>query len=261
MNNISREDKDRLLFNKIAEKYAKKDLALSSAYARKYQLNFALRPLLTQRSTLRTILDIGCGIGAPSEYLQRKYKNYIGLDHSRSLINIAQSLYQGNNIRFIAGSIDDINKYNINFFNIDLVMMIGVLHHLTNIKKKLDKLIESAVPSTIFVAIEPNKANFFIQLLRRVRKKVDVSYSKEQTYFSKSELFNIFERAGFRDIELRYQGFFSPPFAQVVIKPQLIGIILSKFAVLIDKIIDALLLEKLKFLSWNIVIKAKFPKK
>ena len=72
--------------------------------------------------------------------------------------------------------------------------MIGVLHHLTNIKKKLDKLIESAVPSTIFVAIEPNKANFFIQLLRRVRKKVDVSYSKEQTYFSKSELFNIFER-------------------------------------------------------------------
>ena len=73
MSQTEREQADRALFDRIAPHYAQKDVVASSALARQRQLLAAIETVLHQREDLGTVVDVGCGAGAPARYLAGYY--------------------------------------------------------------------------------------------------------------------------------------------------------------------------------------------
>jgi SAM-dependent methyltransferase len=96
MNQTAREQADRALFDRIAARYAKKDTVEPSSFARRSQLLSAMRPVLQELDDLGTVVDIGCGVGAPARYLAGRYRRYIGVDQSGEMIRAARTFNHGN---------------------------------------------------------------------------------------------------------------------------------------------------------------------
>jgi hypothetical protein len=97
--------------------------------------------------------------------------------------------------------------------------------------------------------------------MRWLRGFLDSTYSREQVFFSRENLQNLFSSAGITDLSIAYQGFVSTPFAEVVMYPQTLIIPLSRLAIAIDCWLDVHLASSLKKFSFNIVVIGRFPKK
>jgi len=245
---------DRDLYNKIAAQYAKKDLAKSSSLARKFQLISAVRPLLRERKGFDTILEVGCGPGASAKYLEGYFKKFIGVDQSDEIINCANSLFKKENIEFVVSNIKDFNFEKI----ADLVLIVGSLHHMTELDQIMERLKKIAKPDAFFVAIEAQRTNPIIQFVRRLRQMVDSTYSEKQHYFSPEELRQLLASHGIKVLDVEYQGYFFPPFAQVILWPQFIFAPLAFLATVVDSFIAKYFPDFLKRFSWNIVIRGQF---
>lgn len=251
------EERDRDLFNRIVEHYAKKDFARSSSIVRKYQLMFAVRPVLERLRYVDTILDIGCGVGASAKYIAGHYKRYIGVDQSEELIKAARIFNRGSsNVAFLAGNIKS-TKFPMN--TVDLVLSVGALHHMTELDEVMESLIRIAKSQGYFVAIEAQNGNPVVQTIRWLTGKLSPLYSSEQHFFSQAELVSFLSKHGLQNIEIEFQGFLSPPFAQVVLPFQALATSLSKLVVAADNILDKHLPRIFRFLSWNIIVRARFP--
>ncbi len=247
--------KDRELFDKVAEDYARKDVVRSTAVVRRHKLVKCLEFLLKTRDSVGTILEIGCGVGAPSWHLEGFYDKYVGVDYSEKIIEQAQLHKVNENVRFIAA---DLLNLNIDV-RADLVFADGVLHHISDLDKLMESLKSVAMPGAYFVAREPHRLNPIVRLLRWTRKRLDSSYSREQQFFKPAELVNLFEGHGFADISYEFMGFFSTPFGEVILKPEWLFAGVSRTAILIDSVLDKILPRFLKFMSWDVVVKARFP--
>lgn len=255
-----REQKDRDLFNETAEKYAEKDLADSSSEIRKYQLEFAVSPILKTIKYGATIIDIGCGIGMAADYLTGYYQKYLGIDYSANLIRIAKKVHQGRpNVEFFTANIKDLQLSDIGDIKADLIIAAGSLHHMTDLDSVIEKIKYFAKPGAYFVALEPQKTNLVIQTMRKIWGLVNHEYSLEQKQFGQEELEQLLIRHGFHQVSSEFQGFISPLFAQFVIKPDLFGRLVGKLSVKIDRIFDRKLPKWLKYLSWNVVARGRFP--
>ena len=253
---LGREDRDRALFDKIAEKYARKDSVVSSSLARKSQLFSAIGPLLEKAGGLGTVVEIGCGIGATAKYLEGRYDRYIGIDYSEKLIEKAREFNRGvHNSEFIAGNI---KTTGFPRGIADLVLSIGVLHHVTELDVVMRSLVYLARPGALFVVVEPYNGNLFVQMIRRAAALFMPSYSSEQIYFSEEDLKGLFQCWGIEDISVSFQGFFSPLFAQNVMQPQFLMIPLSRLAISFDKWLDVNSPPALRKLSVNIVMTGTF---
>lgn len=254
---MSREAKDQFLFDEIAEKYMRKDIALSSMLPRKAQIVTAVQPLLKKKTTLGTIMDIGCGIGAPAKYLSGLYDHYIGIDQSGEMIAIAQHFNEKEEqTEFI---VDNIKSPAIPKKAADMVLSIGALHHMTELEKVMEALVGLAKPEADLLVIEPQSGNPLIQIMRWLRGKIDKGYSEEQIFFSETALVSLLTNAGITDLGISYQGYLSTPFAQVILPPQFLTRYLSKTAIRIDHWLQARLKGRGRKLSFNIIITGKFP--
>ncbi len=255
----AREAADRELFNRIAESYARKDQVTSSRIARRDGLLRALRPLLARSGGLGTVVDVGCGIGAQAHYLLGHFDRYIGIDQSEELVQ-AGEVYNAHleRVEFIAANIKSPDlPENV----ADTVLVVGALHHMTELETVMQSLRCIAKPGAAFVAMEPQSANPVIQVLRRIRMKVDRSYSREQTFFREDELRSILEFGELQEISIEYQGFVTPPFAQVILNPQAIFAPISRLALMVEHALDAVLRGPVRKLSWNMVASGRFPDK
>lgn len=251
------ERKDRELFDRIATDFASKDSAKSSSLARRYQILFAVQPILEKLGPDISIIDIACGVGAPAKYLLGSYRNYTGIDHSEAMIAAAGDFNKGNlKAQFVAGNIKAVD---LPGRSADLIMAIGALHHITELDRVMEILRHLAKPGAYFVAIEPYRGNPVVQLLRWFRTRIDRSYSDDQRYFSRQEIRELLSKHDMTEIGICHQGFFSPPFAQVILRPQWLSVALSRMAVALDKLCDKFCPKMFKKLSWNIVIRSRFP--
>jgi len=249
---------DKELFNKIARKYSKKDMIPSSSLARKAVLLEAMKKVFSLCKNTGTVIEIGCGVGATCRYLDGFYGKYIGLDQSDNLIEIARQFnlqekaaeFSAENI-LLPGKHDD---------TADLILSVGVLHHIPDIDDALKAVHRLSKPGALFMAIEPQKNNPLIQLLRFIRKLADPGYSRDQYFFSGPDLVEALSRNGFTDITLEYQGFFTPVFAQVILMPQCIFKPISVLCVKLDSFLNNRLPPVLKKLSFNAVVTAKAGK-
>jgi len=74
------------------------------------------------------ILDIGCGNGRLLKVFKDKQINYLGIDSSEKLINLANSEFRIPNSEFRTGDILELSK--ISEINFNYVFCIAALHHL-----------------------------------------------------------------------------------------------------------------------------------
>jgi 2-polyprenyl-3-methyl-5-hydroxy-6-metoxy-1,4-benzoquinol methylase len=245
--------RDRELFDAIALKYAKKDIYPPSRRARALRFVQTLNKLHLNNQS--DILEVGCGAGFASEYLRGRYRNYTGLDYSQELILSAQQRNRFSNASFQAADFFDYQTDNL----YDVIFMIGVLHHMTNLTAALEKCLDLLKPGGVLVVNEPQDANPFFQYLRQVRTKIDKSYSAEQDQLDESELLELFSTSGFLKTRSYPQGFFSTPFAEVMLPPQWLMNPISHTVCLVDQLLEKYPSGFMKKMAWNIVVCGQKP--
>lgn len=250
------EARDRALFNRISGEYARKDTVESSSLARRHRLFSAVGPLLERNGELGTIVQVGCGVGEPARYLDGRYKRYIGVDYAEAIIAVGRAVHGNQRALFIVANAKSLplpDKI------ADTVFVLGALHHMRGLDAVISSLVQVAKPGANLVMMEPFRGNPVIQLMRFVRGLVDATYSREQRFFSRRELVELLSRHGFWDIEIGFQGYFSTPFAQVILPLGKLASALSRVGVGFDQWLDRHLPEPLRFIAWNIVVRARFP--
>lgn len=114
------------------------------------------------------ILDIGCGNGRLFSILKNKNIEYLGIDNSKELINIAQEKYKNfKNSKFKVKDLLEIN-YNKKF---DLIFLIAVLQHIPSEELRIKAL------KSIKKALKPN--SFLIMLNWNLFQKDKIKYVKK----------------------------------------------------------------------------------
>jgi SAM-dependent methyltransferase len=101
-----------------------------------------------------SVLDLGCGYGDSARLFSNRC-TYVGIDHNERYISVARSMNADNPSQFFVADVAD--PIVAEHGPYDLVMMSGVLHHLSSGDiRNLSRLIRSLLnPSGRFVAIEP----------------------------------------------------------------------------------------------------------
>ncbi len=248
-----RRERDRELFDREAAGLCRKDLVPASRRARRLRLEQTLRTVpLGSRSR---VIELGCGAGFAAAYLGGRYGRYVGVDHSAVLITEARARHVDSNVTFVAGSLEEF----VTDERFDVAFMIGVLHHLERPAETLAGIARLVVPGGYVAVNEPQSANPLIGLARRLRQRLDRSYSDEQAPLGKARLRALFDSAGLQEVRVVPQGLFSTPFAEVPIRPDFIAAPLCGLACLADRALEAFLGATARPLSWNLVVTARTP--
>lgn len=251
------EEKDQILFNHIAEKYARKDHLPTSATPRRFLLRRLIEGLPEGLPADKTIVDIGCGIGAAARYLQGFYHHYIGIDQSEKMILRARQFHRDSHVHFMVKNIKTTTQLPAN--TADLILSIGALHHMTDLPRVMRSLRYLAKPGAYLLAIEPHRGNPLIGLARSIRKYTDSSYSRDQIFFSEAELKRLLHTSGIIFVKSDFIGFFSTPFAEVVVQPQQLFLPLSKLATQLDGWCHRRFPAWMKSLSFKMAVYGRFP--
>ena len=100
------------------------------------------------------VLDLGCGYGEIAKFFVGR-TNYVGIDSNAGYIDEARRRFDGTNARFIVADIGDPEVLALGPF--DLVLLTGVLHHLSSeLVRELAQASKALVgPMGRFVAVEP----------------------------------------------------------------------------------------------------------
>lgn len=244
---------DRSLFDRIASRYARKDLTRSSSVARALRLTQTLASINSLENF--RILEVGCGAGFSPRYLGNRFVSYTGIDYSESLIAIARQTNSGANICFRSENLKTVEDTS----GFDLIIAIGVLHHLDDIQGCLRQMRKLLKPGGVIAVNEPQSGNPFLGVLRSVRKRVDPEYSDDQCTLSRRSLADGLRDAGFQINLIRPQGFFSTPFAEVVLPLQSVSAKMAVLACSLDRHIERWIPNGLTWLSWNLVAVAVNP--
>jgi len=252
MNN-DQETKDKRLFEDIADSYVQKDLTSYCRIARKQRLVTSLKNI---RQPVGRLLEVGCGAGFTADYLKEKYKLYFGLDYSKNLIAYAERYNSSSHAHFQCINVKDYQASE----KFDVILMIGVLHHIPEPEKGLMNLRPLLAEGGSIVVNEPQRGNPVISMLRTIRKKVDVKYSSDQVEFTEDELRAMFKKCGY-EVRGFPQGILSTPLAETQFLPSLLGLPLAWLARVVDPVLEFILdYHPLRRLAWNIVIEARARK-
>ena len=203
-----------------------------------------------------TSLEVGCGAGFAAEYLAGRYASYTGIDYSEALIELAGSRHRGRDVAFRA-----VDLYACDTGpRFDVVFAIGVLHHMPDVAAAVRAMASLLRPDGYLVVNEPQPANALFHLLRKARAALDSSYSAEQEELEESELVTRFREAGLGEVAARAQGLLSTPFAEVMLRPDVVAGPASRIACAVDGFLERRFNESLKRLSWNLVVAGRRPR-
>lgn len=241
------EKRDIDLFNSISSKYLEKDLAPQSSIARKHRLQSSLKNVPFDENT--RVLEVGCGAGFSVKYLDKPYSEYVGVDYSQGLIDYANQYNSSFKAKFICANIKEYAP-NEKF---DVIFMIGVLHHFDDMQGILSQVVAFLKPGGVLVANEPQSSNPLIQGMRTVRTKLDSSYSDDQIQLRPQDLKKFYESVGLKEIQIFGQGYFSTPFAEVILKPTWLFYPITRVSIFFDQLIQKNLKNIKKIMGWNIV--------
>lgn len=247
-------------YNRFAAHLTRRDVVPSSRIPRRDIVLRSVRPVLEARAgALGIVLDVGCGIACGAVYMNGLFERYVGVDFSEGMIRCGRDFTREvSNVDLVVASVKDLP---ISDRFADVVYVNGALHHMTDIPGVILALRRYAKPGAWLVAREPQRGNPVIQVLRWIRKRVDASYSSDQIFFTKQELIDILHNAGLKDIHIRYQGFLTPPMADVVLKPLWLTAPLARLLVSLEGIVETVMVGPLARLSWNVTAYARFPGK
>ncbi|WP_111672184.1 class I SAM-dependent methyltransferase [Algoriphagus litoralis] len=241
------EKKDKALFDAISPKYLEKDLAPQCSIARKHRLLSSLKNVSFDHTS--RVLEVGCGAGFSVKYLDKPYSAYVGVDYSQGLIDYANQYNSKPKAQFICANIKEYQPEE----KFDVIFMIGVLHHFDDMKGILSHIVTLLKPGGVVVANEPQSSNPLIQGLRTLRTKLDKSYSDDQVQLLPENLKELYEAVGLKEVQVLGQGYFSTPFAEVVLRPKWIIKVLSMGSIGLDNYIQRVDWTSLRKIAWNVV--------
>lgn len=168
-----KKEKNTYSFNediKSKGRYQYTDFNKYSAYiATKKQSEEIIKLLKERFSENISILDVGCGDGTFTLELLRKVnpKKIIGFDYAQSAIRVANSAIGAKDkgkIEFLYGDVYDAHKmFKKNSF--DVVVIRGVLHHLTKPKQAIKSL---RYLSNKIIVLEPNGFNPILKAIENI---------------------------------------------------------------------------------------------
>jgi len=243
----TRELQDRALFDRMAASYAQKDLHECSRVAREQRLRQTLNAAGVRPKHL---LEVGCGAGFTARYLADSYETYTGVDYSSELIRYAEHYNRGPQRSFVCSNINGFSASR----KFDVILMIGVLHHMPDPAETLARLRSLLAPEGVVIANEPQRGNPVISSLRWLRKRVDLKYSSDQVEFSEAEIEALFERSGY-EVESVPQGIFSTPFAETRPLPEMMSLPMARLATAVDPALERLIGgPRARRLAWNVVV-------
>ena len=242
---------DRELFDRIARDYCRKDQLAAHRRARELRLLQTMRH--AELDPTGDLLEIGCGAGFAADYLRGRYRSYHGVDHSSKLVELADAVNVGPGITFETADATTLTSDRL--YNV--ILMIGVLHHLPEPAATLRHLTGLLKPDGRIVVNEPQNGNPLIQLARRIRKGTDPHYSEDQSVYSGNSLRAVFSDAGCELVKLVPQGLLSTPFAEVAMPAQPIVTPLSSIACDLDRMMERSIPRLLRHLSWNLIAVAE----
>ncbi|KKR49117.1 MAG: hypothetical protein UT86_C0001G0089 [Candidatus Magasanikbacteria bacterium GW2011_GWC2_40_17] len=201
-----------------------KEWSLTRSRPRAYQIAMTKRIKKGDK-----VLDLGCGNAVLYEILAGKSIDYVGLDVSSKLLNLAKKNISsvkknGERARLIKGDIVDL-PFSKNQF--DWVLSLAVLHHIPSRelqKKSAEEIYKILKPGGRIVisvwnlhtvyAREKFKLNDFNLLRPRGWEKNDFLTPWKATLkkiiqryiyrFNKKELYDLFAKAGFKKIKVGY---------------------------------------------------------
>ena len=243
--------RDRELFDRIAEDYCQKDLLPAQRRARMLRLLQTFRHADIDDSG--DLLEIGCGAGFAATYLRGRYRSFHGIDHSTKFVELANTINGGPGITFETA---DATTFGIDR-RFDVIFMIGVLHHLTEPVAALRHLATLLKPEGTIVVNEPHDGNPLIQLARHIRTKTDSDYSEDQRVYSGDGLRAVFDEAGCTPVKLIPQGLLSTPFAEIALPAQTLLSPLSSLTCAVDRTIENAVPWALRYLTWNLIAVAQ----
>ena len=239
---------DTKLFDRISERYCQKDLARSSRRARQHRLWQTVTVL--GQDCFGSLLEVGCGAGFSAQYLRHRFRRYVGIDCSADLVALAKQTHASNGAKFHAVDIMEFDTRDA----FDVVLMVGVLHHITDLGRAMRKIVELTRPGGWVLANEPNSANGLWQLLRKTRTRLDSDYSATQRQLNAKELHGCFSHAGLEEVHVTGQGLVSTPFAEIILRPQFVFAPLAAVACLGDSVLQRMLGNRMMLrLGWNLV--------
>ncbi|MBN1331429.1 class I SAM-dependent methyltransferase [Candidatus Dojkabacteria bacterium] len=148
--------------------------------------------LIRKGKKLNSILDVGCGNGRFLGFLKEQgivFANYLGIDASKKLIQIAHARYQADgNEKFQV--IDVLETQNLNNIRqeYNLIVVFGLMHHIPGRENRLELLKDLASKLTL----NGQLALTFWQF-RKSRRFDKTILGKNQVDKVTAELFNYFE--------------------------------------------------------------------
>ncbi|MBN2383327.1 methyltransferase domain-containing protein [bacterium] len=254
-------DKDKAMFNRIAQEYARQEMRPGTRIMRRFQLLNALQSVLQVKQQLGHVLDIGCGFATPAQYLLGLYQSYTGVDHSAEMVQLGQDIHRNNtNVRLILA---DVLEADLPVASFDLVLSIKSLHHFPDAEAVLERLKVLTRNGAHLVIIEPNSRNHlhsFMQWVRTIWKKSEPNPAHKQHHFKKEELETLLRKNDFEILDCRERGYFTQ-LNRIELPWHTLSVCLAHLTLLLDRCCDRFMPPFLRFLSSHIVLQARFPKK
>ena len=171
----------------------------------------------------------------------------------QELIRYARYHNGGPNRAFVCANVKDFTPDR----KFDVILMVGVLHHMADPAGVLVQLGQFLAPGGAIVVNEPQRGNPAISALRWLRKRVDRSYSPDQVEFSEGDLRRLFQQCGY-GVQTFAQGVLSTPFAETRPFSEAISLTISRFGVRVDPTLErGLNLIRARRLAWNVIVLAK----
>lgn len=120
-------EKNKEAYDKIAENFSNK----------RENLWQFLKPLKKYVQSGDTVLDIGCGNGRLYQLFDKNQVNFVGIDQSEGLIEIAREKYT--DAKFVVSGMQDML---LEDSSVDVIFSIAAFHHLPDEKSRVEALKE-----------------------------------------------------------------------------------------------------------------------
>lgn len=145
-------------------------------------------------SKVKSVLDLGCGIGIFTDALAKKGLFATGIDYSGEVILLAQKTYKNPNAKFLTAYI-----YNLPFLknSYDMAICVSTFQHLKDTKKAILEVKRVLKPGGIFIVMTLNPFS------------LDTLFQKENVIrYSPFWVKKQFEKLGFEKVKIKGVFFF-----------------------------------------------------
>lgn len=195
--------KEKSAFNKLNKKKLLKQYSLSLPVKIYTFLKMRILPFGDFAEDLPEsglFVDVGTGFGHVANFIsiESEKRRVIGIDIDNKRISLAKRTISGrNNIDFICGDIKQLRDIN----NIDVAMMVDVLHHIPfkNHRDLLKCIYDRLKSGGVFIIRETNKKHSIkYYIMNYLWDMVVYPFSEKNNYYSARQLKILLERIGFK---------------------------------------------------------------